>query len=348
MPYSRPYASGFQDFPSTTTPINATALNTMDVGIKTANDQFQTVTTAQRTALTPTVGQAVWDSDLNQLMVYMNADGGNAWQPVGNVVVCTSTTRPSTPFEGQLIYETNTQRVITYDGSGWKSIFDTDVWSVNDLYITGNSEVAGNGPYVQVQQFYDDIYSGTFIFTKSRGTKTAPTAISANDCLGQILFYGRDNVGEARLSSFIQSLADGNFSSTSAPSRLSFFTTASGSLSNTERLRIANNGFVTLQSGSLGRAAPVTKTGNFTVGTAENWLICNGTGSITVTLPTASSWAGREIMIKTIAAQTVVSNASNVVPLAGGAAGTAILAATAGRWATLVSDGTNWIIMAAN
>lgn len=56
----------------------------------------------------------------------------------------------------------------------------------------------------------------------------------------------------------------------------------------------------------------------------------------------------REVMIKTIAAQTVVSNASNVVPIDGSAAATAILAATAGKWATLVSDGTNWVIMAAN
>ncbi len=99
--------------------------------------------------------------------------------------------------------------------------------------------------------------------------------------------------------------------------------------------------------GSFGRGAPVTKTGNFTLAGTENWIICNGTGTITVTLPAASSWTGREFTIKTIAAFTVISNASNVVPLAGGAAGTAILAATAGTWATLVSDGTNWIIMQA-
>lgn len=99
--------------------------------------------------------------------------------------------------------------------------------------------------------------------------------------------------------------------------------------------------------GSFGRGAPVTKTGNFTLADTENWIICNGTGTITVTLPAASSWTGREFTIKTIAAFTVISNASNVVPLAGGAAGTAILAATAGTWATLVSDGTNWIIMQA-
>lgn len=119
MPYSRPYASGFVDYPSTTTPINSTALNTMDLGIKTANDQFQSVTTAQRTALTPTVGQCVWDSDLRQLMVFMNASGGNAWQPIGNRIICTSTTRPSTPFHGQVIYETDSKKEFVYNGTAW-------------------------------------------------------------------------------------------------------------------------------------------------------------------------------------------------------------------------------------
>jgi hypothetical protein len=98
---------------------------------------------------------------------------------------------------------------------------------------------------------------------------------------------------------------------------------------------------------SLQRGTSV-QTGNFTVGATENWIICNGAGSITVTLPTAASFVGREIMIKTIAAQTVISAASNVAPLVGGAAGNAILAATAGKWATLVSNGTNWVIMQAN
>jgi hypothetical protein len=124
VPYNRPYPGGFVDFPSTSTPIDASALNTMDVGIKTANDQFQSVTTAQRAVLVPSVGQAVWDSDLRQLMVFMNAAGGNAWQPVGNTIVCSSTTRPSSPFEGQQIYETDTNRVLLYDGAAWDRLFD--------------------------------------------------------------------------------------------------------------------------------------------------------------------------------------------------------------------------------
>ena len=97
-----------------------------------------------------------------------------------------------------------------------------------------------------------------------------------------------------------------------------------------------------------GLVAPVTKTGNFTLGANENEVICNGSASITVTLPAASSWVGRKVRIKTRAAYTVVSASSNVKPLDTDAAGTAILAATAGKWAELVSDGANWVVMAGN
>jgi hypothetical protein len=91
--------------------------------------------------------------------------------------------------------------------------------------------------------------------------------------------------------------------------------------------------------------APVTKTASFTLGDTENFVVCNGTGSITVTFPTASANTGRVVWIKTIAAQTVVSASSNVVPANSATAGTAILAATAGVGAMLVCDGTNWVIM---
>lgn len=67
----------------------------------------------------------------------------------------------------------------------------------------------------------------------------------------------------------------------------------------------------------------------------------------TVTLPAAATFPGRQIMVKNIAAVAITSNASNVKPLATNVAGAAILAATAGKWAMLVSDGTNWIVMMA-
>jgi hypothetical protein len=40
--------------------------------------------------------------------------------------VCTSTTRPQAPFEGQMIYETDTNRVLVWDNAAWVMIADTD------------------------------------------------------------------------------------------------------------------------------------------------------------------------------------------------------------------------------
>jgi hypothetical protein len=69
------------------------------------------------------------------------------------------------------------------------------------------------------------------------------------------------------------------------------------------------------------------------------------TGSNAFTAATTPN-AGRWLYIKTVTANTVVSATSNIVPIDGTSAGTAILPGTAGAWAALQSDGTNWIVMA--
>jgi hypothetical protein len=94
------------------------------------------------------------------------------------------------------------------------------------------------------------------------------------------------------------------------------------------------------------RGVPVTKTTDFTVADTENWIIVNNGSTTTVTLPDAATYPGREIHLKTITANSVVSISSNVVPKASATAGTAILDADDGAFCTLVSDGTNWITMA--
>lgn len=111
----------------------------------------------------------------------------------------------------------------------------------------------------------------------------------------------------------------------------------------------AAGSFTTLSATQQVLNAPVTKTASFTLGAAENFVIANGSAAnVTVTFPTASTSVGRVVTIKNLSGTyTVISAASNVKPLASGTAGTAILAATAGKWATLVCDGTDWVIMAA-
>ena len=95
--------------------------------------------------------------------------------------------------------------------------------------------------------------------------------------------------------------------------------------------------------------APVTVAAStYTVLATDSYIIINNAGTCTVTLPTASSFTGRQITIKTITANAVISNASNVVPQTTATAGTAMLAATAGKWIRMVSDASNWVVMESN
>lgn len=99
--------------------------------------------------------------------------------------------------------------------------------------------------------------------------------------------------------------------------------------------------------GALFTTAPVTKTADFTLADTETVVINNKSGSACVaTLPSAALWSGRLLLMKTTQEQALNSASSNVVPKEGGAAGTAIATGTAGNWALLVSDGTNWVVMA--
>jgi hypothetical protein len=222
--------------------------------------------------------------------------------------------------------------------------------------VTSSNQILGSSAATSsmlLSRYSADANGPTIHFGKSRNaTVGSHTANTSGDRLGNINFNGSDGTNFVGASS-ISADSEGTISTGVVPGRLLFFTANSaGTL--TERMRITSAGDVGIGVtptsklhvvGSFSRGAPVTKTASFTLADTENWIICNGTASITVTLPAASTQVGREISLKNTAAFTVVSASSNIVPLAGGAAGTAILPATAGTWATLVSDGTNWVIM---
>lgn len=54
---------------------------------------------------------------------------GVGWFPGGLVTICTSSTRPTAPFEGQRIFETDTNRELIYDGSAWVEMGTAGAWT---------------------------------------------------------------------------------------------------------------------------------------------------------------------------------------------------------------------------
>lgn len=93
---------------------------------------------------------------------------------------------------------------------------------------------------------------------------------------------------------------------------------------------------------------PITAA-TYTVPDTDTFIIFNSASAISVTLPAAASYTGRMLSLKTISTGAVTSASANVVPLATTtAAATLFSANTAGKWTTLVSNGTNWVIMSQN
>jgi hypothetical protein len=185
-------------------------------------------------------------------------------------------------------------------------------------YVTAVSVVSANGlagtssggttPALTLSTSITGILkgNGTAISAATSGTDYAPATS------GTSILYGNGS---------------GGFSNVTVGAGLSF---SAGTLSSTS---------------SGGGSAPVTQTANFTVAATDIWLINNKSGSTcTVTLPTASANSGRVLYFQNYQVQALVSASSNVVPLTGGAAATSILLASSGDSATLVSDGTNWLM----
>jgi len=191
---------------------------------------------------------------------------------------------------------------------------------------------------------------GNLTFRSSLGTAASRSGLINNSVIGTVSGFGAydatNYTSGGRVS--MTYTASETWSSTTQGARITFFTTLNGTTTASTALILNDDKFASF-TGAIGRAAPVVKTADFTVAATESWLINNkAAATCTVTLPSASTYTGRELTITNRQAFTVVSASSNVVPIAGGAAGTAILAATAGKFATLVSDGTNWLILASN
>lgn len=108
-----------------------------------------------------TVGQVLTSSRLNQMR---NNDN------IGHRV-CTSTTRPSSPDAGTMIYETDTQRVLIYSGTAWQQPWNQP-WGIVGIgeHNTG-AAVAANTSFCSVtftpvlNRYYQAFYTCRTVWT---------------------------------------------------------------------------------------------------------------------------------------------------------------------------------------
>jgi len=148
--------------------------------------------------------------------------------------------------------------------------------------ITGNIlqiEKVDNTGATFVANFNDAFARGFLVLAKSRGaTLGSNTAVQSGDNVGEIAFAGADGTQPINLAC-INAFVDGTPGANDMPGRLIFSTTADGSASLTERMRIDSAGTTTLTSAAAtapfiakintAESARIDSSGRLLVGTSS-------------------------------------------------------------------------------
>jgi len=103
-----------------------------------------------------------------------------------------------------------------------------------------------------------------------------------------------------------------------------------------------------IKATSLERNYTYSAATTLTVGIGITWLSLLNNSTVTLTLPNAALYTGKELHIKNSGTGAVNSATSNIQPLNTTLLDAVILTSGGGKFTTLVSDGTNWIKMAGN
>lgn len=121
------------------------------------------------------------------------ADGAD-----GLMEVVTSLTRPSLPYEGEAIYETDTDRTLVYDGSAWVVVADAAVLKIDD--VNGRVGIGTTSPATDLHvsgdgYVLDDFQVGGDLTVNTHMTvgQTGPTTATIRAIYGGSVGIGTTN-----------------------------------------------------------------------------------------------------------------------------------------------------------
>lgn len=224
----------------------------------------------------------------------------------------------------------------------------------------GNLWLANDGSASLNMDSFGTAALNTISMRGARGTGASPANLAQNDLLGFIGARPFVNGAYGTFSAVMQfNYTDPNPATGKTGSNITFQTTVKGATARSTMLTLQDSGGLSVGTaldpgtnsvaiaGGFSTSGPTpVNTNTYTLLNTDTSLFVTGTASVTLTLTGALT--GRWLYISNFAAFTVVSASSNVIAVGSGATGTAILAATIGKWAILNYDGTNWRIVANN
>jgi len=201
---------------------------------------------------------------------------------------------------------------------------------------------------IAMRGYSSDANGSALRVAKFRGTYAAPQVPQSGDSLGRFEFAGYATTSADGLAgAYWEAVTTEIWSAIAHGTKVNLYVTPNATTTSVVAMTINQDKSITFPGPVVVSSnAPVTKTADFTLAATECWIINNkAAATCTVTLPAASLWTGRAVTFKNMQAFTLVSASSNVVPIDSTTAGTTILLNVVGNWATMVSDGTNWVIM---
>ena len=162
-------------------------------------------------------------------------------------------------------------RIITGSGTANTLEAESNVHINGGILIAGHTASTtvsdGEGPFIQVKstdsrggisllRHSANANSGGVYIAKSRNaTIGSNTIVQDGDELGRITFSGDDGTNIHTQAAAIHAFVDGTPGENDMPGRLQFYTTADGAASPTERLRIASDGQVRMNTAGAPAAA---------------------------------------------------------------------------------------------
>ena len=269
--------------------VRVTSTGLFGIGNNSPNCRLSVKDTTEFTAygnLTPSVGDCMLqlynnpanETALDHATMQFGINGGthNRVNTISAVAESASNRKLAFTFCTDSGSNRNERMRITGDGQllvGHTSVIDHNTW---DPAI----EVAGldaNGSSIGLTRFGNNASAPTFLFGKSRnGAKGIHTVVADDDVLGNIAFIGSDGTDFAE-AGWIRCRVDGAPGNNDMPGALLFGTSADGSQSATERMRIQSNGGVGINGGAnrTFHVYPNTSGGNIGVCAMENIMAGN-------------------------------------------------------------------------
>lgn len=152
------------------------------------------------------------------------------------------------------IYSPGTDQVAITTGGTQRATVDSSgrllVGTSSSLRTAGLIQIAGTSyPAVDVNSF-GTTTNPELVLRQAKGTQSSPTIVASGDSLGKFIFQGYDG-STYQVAAAIECQVDGTPGANDMPGRIILSTTADGASSSTERMRIKQDGAISIQSGAF-------------------------------------------------------------------------------------------------